>query len=328
MEIPDIFINSVGRLRSGWRFFIYVAGYMLAVTVLENVRAAVVLLVWGEAGAAFLQQSGWGFVAQAAVLFAAAAMVGFGCNRLLEGLPWRALGWALHAEWLLDWLKGTMLGALTLLLAAGVASVAGGLHFAFTAGAMPGAAMRTVIGSGLVFIFAAAAEEVMFRGYPLQTMTRAHFARVGIILTSVPFALAHLFNPNNAQPGLSFLNTALAGIWLGAAYLRTRSLWLPLGVHWSWNWMMGAVLGLPVSGIEKLTPAPLFRSVHVGPAWLTGGAYGLEGGVACTVALLVSILFIWRTRLFRADPEMKRLTDEENPVSKEGVSLTGAADEA
>jgi hypothetical protein len=328
MEIPDIFINNVGRLRSGWRFLVFVAAYVLALTVFGGALAVAVGLVWGAAGADFLQQSSWGFIAQAVVLFASAALVGWGCNRFLEGLPWRALGWALHAGWLRDWLKGTLLGALTLLLAAGVATFAGGLRFAFTAGAMPGAAVRTVVVSGLVFIFAAAAEEIMFRGYPLQTMARARLGWVGLLLTSVPFALVHLFNPNNVQPGLSFLNTALAGIWLGAAYLRTRSLWLPLGVHWSWNWMMGAVLGLPVSGIEKLTPAPLFRSLHVGPAWLTGGAYGLEGGVACTLALLVSTIFIWRTRLFRADPQMKRLTDEENPVSKEGVSLTDAADEA
>jgi hypothetical protein len=90
-------------------------------------------------------------------------------------------------------------------------------------------------------------------------------------------------------------------------------LWFPLGIHWAWNWTMGAVLGLPVSGIERLTPEPLLRATDIGPAWLTGGSYGIEGGAACTIALLVSTLFIWRTRLAQPTEEMLRLTDQENP---------------
>jgi hypothetical protein len=137
------------------------------------------------------------------------------------------------------------------------------------------------------------------------------------MLTSIFFAWVHLSNPN-VVPGFTLLNTTLAGIWLGIAYLRTRSLWLPLGIHWSWNWMMGAVLGLPVSGIENLTPAPLLRATDAGPAWLTGGTYGIEGGAACTIALLLSTVFIWRTRLVSATPEMLQLTDKENPkISQE-----------
>jgi hypothetical protein len=58
--------------------------------------------------------------------------------------------------------------------------------------------------------------------------------------------------------------------------------------------------------------------VDIGPAWLTGGSYGIEGGLACTLALVISTLFIWRTRLVRATPEMKSLTDDEvqSPRSK------------
>ncbi|HYO92723.1 MAG TPA: CPBP family intramembrane glutamic endopeptidase, partial [Pyrinomonadaceae bacterium] len=164
-----------------------------------------------------------------------------------------------------------------------------------------------------------------FRGYPLQTMTRAKLAVVGLVLTSLVFAYVHKNNPNN-PPGLPpftylgfhfvnipFINTMLAGVWLAVAYLRTRSLWFPLGIHWSWNWTMGALLGLPVSGIEALTPAPLLRAAVTGPQWLTGGAYGVEGGVACTLAILASTLFIWRTPALSATPEMVRLTDKENP---------------
>jgi membrane protease YdiL (CAAX protease family) len=195
---------------------------------------------------------------------------------------------------------GSVLGALSLLLAALLTSVTRGIHFRFDpAGA--GMIGETLAVSTLVFVFAAAAEEMLFRGYPLQTLTRANLAWVGVLLTSVPFAAVHLRNPN-VVPGFTFINTALAGVWLAVAYLRTRSLWLPLGLHWSWNWVQASLLGLPVSGIERISPAPLLKAVNVGPDWLTGGAYGIEGGAACTLALIVSTVIIWRTKLFaRAD---------------------------
>jgi hypothetical protein len=56
---------------------------------------------------------------------------------------------------------------------------------------------------------------------------------------------------------------------------------------------------LPVSGIERIAPAPLLRGMNSGPDWLTGGAYGIEGGAACTIALLISTVVIWRLKLFK-----------------------------
>ncbi|HEX8423827.1 MAG TPA: CPBP family intramembrane glutamic endopeptidase, partial [Pyrinomonadaceae bacterium] len=167
-------------------------------------------------------------------------------------------------------------------------------------------------GSAVIFVFAAAAEEMLFRGYPLQTMMRALPFLAAVIPSSVLFAYVHLDNPNVAW-GFTFINTTLAGFWLAVAYLRTRSLWFPLGLHWAWNWAMGALLGLPVSGITSLTRAPLFRATDTGPAWLTGGAYGIEGGAACTLALIISTIFIWKTPLLKADEELKTFTDSEVP---------------
>ena len=141
-----------------------------------------------------------------------------------------------------------------------------------------------------------------------------------LVPSSVVFARVHLDNPN-VVPGFTFINTAIAGVWLAVAYTRTRSLWFPLGVHWSWNWMMGAVLGLPVSGIDQLTPAPLLRATDMGPDWITGGAYGIEGGTACTLALLFSTIFIWRTRFVSATEELKELTSHENLTLPQQLSI-------
>jgi hypothetical protein len=86
-------------------------------------------------------------------------------------------------------------------------------------------------------------------------------------------------------------------------------------VHWAWNWALGSLFGLPVSGITKIAPYPILVGSDLGPAWLTGAAYGIEGGVACTVALVISTIFIWRTSLVSATDDLVRLTSQENPTT-------------
>jgi membrane protease YdiL (CAAX protease family) len=258
--------------------------------------------------------SNWGFVTGHGALLISAGLAGWACGALLEELPLRALGCLPHRGWLKNLGIGSVLGIASLLLAGLLATVTRGIHFSFDR-AGPQSIAATVATSALVFVFAAAAEEMFFRGYPLQTLTRAQLAWLGVLLTSVPFAAVHLKNPN-VVPGFTFLNTALAGLWLAVAYLRTRSLWFPLGLHWSWNWAQASLLGLPVSGIN-LAPAPLLRAVDSGPEWLTGGAYGIEGGAACTVALLVSTLIIWRTKLISvADVPTEPAGPEATPSNK------------
>jgi uncharacterized protein len=308
MAAYNFFINKEGHLRSGWRLAIFVVAFMVCTQLSQ------MILFWGLAAALHLTfveliGSNWGFVAGHGSILVSATLVGWACGALFEELPFRALGASPHRGWLKNLALGSVLGAATLFLAALPATAARGIHFGFDpAGAR--AIGQTLIVSTLLFIFAAAAEEMLFRGYPLQTLTRANLAWLGIFLTSIPFAAVHLNNPH-AVPGFTFVNTALAGIWLAVAYLRTRSLCLPLALHWSWNWAQASVLGLPVSGIERIAPAPLLRAMNVGPDWLTGGAYGIEGGAACTLALLLSTLIIWRTKLFtKADVPVR---DTSNP---------------
>lgn len=321
MGFTEIFINRAGRLRSGWRFAVFMVSLLLAVRLMFDFAGALLGMLGLPEEYLRASYPAWGL--QAFILLSAATLLGWAYGKLFEDLPRRALGWTFHRGWLADWLKGSLVGAASLLLAALVATVCGGFRFSFNTPAAAPAIGKTLLFSALIFVLAAAAEEAMFRGYPLQTMTRAGLAWMAILITSVIFSLGHLDNPNVAR-GFTFVNTALAGLWLALAYLRTRSLWFPLGIHWAWNWTMGAGLGLPVSGIDQLTPNPLLRAADAGPAWLTGGAYGIEGGAACTLALVISIIFIWRAKFINATEEMKRLTDHEIP-KWEAVPLAARA---
>lgn len=310
----NIFFNQAGRLRSGWRFSIFTAAMLLALVLLGNGLVVALATVFGSAQSAndFLN-SAWGFVAQALMLLVSALLIGWICAESFEGLPFRSLGWAQHRGWSRDLVMGAGLGGVSMLLAVALAASSGGFRFSVTTANLLPAVARTLLTSALIFMLAAAAEETLFRGYPVQTMLRSLPAWAALIPSSILFASVHLDNPNVAR-GFTFINTMLAGLWLTIGFLRTRSLWFPLGLHWSWNWMMGAVLGLPVSGITQLTPQPLLRATDYGPAWLTGGAYGIEGGVACTLALLLSSFFVWRTKLLSSTEQMHAFTDRNNPA--------------
>lgn len=310
MDLRSIFINQNGRLRSGFRVLIFVAVFLFISIGLFAMVGLAYALLHGRLPpiphAEFLQN-----LVYRVVLVVAALGAGYLCTRFLEALPWRALGLSLHEKWFQDLFVGSVIGIASLVLAAGIASAGGGLVFVVNNADSRSQVIQSVVASGFLFMVAALAEEATFRGYPLQTLTRAHWTWLGVFLTSVPFAMAHLGNPNVVR-GVTFANTALAGIWLAVAYLRTRSLWFPLGVHWGWNWAMGSVLGIPVSGGHF--GAPILKAQDVGPGWLTGGSYGLEGGIACTIVLIVSTLVIWRTGFVEATPEMLKLTSEEKQV--------------
>jgi len=311
MNIRTPFINEYGRPRSGWRLLLFIAVSI----ALYFLLGTVVRIGWAIFHATGLRVPHEGAIADLIsriLLLVIALTAGYICARFLEGLPWRSLGLTFHHRWLRDFLVGSLIGLLSLAFAVVIASIAGGFSFTFSGFNVFLGVAKSLLGSLALFVVAALAEEAVFRGYPLQTLCRAHLSWLGVLLTLLLFASAHLGNPNAAL--FPFINTSLAGIWLAIAYLRTRSLWLPLGVHWAWNWALGSLFGLPVSGIT-LVSHPLIQGKDLGPTWITGGNYGIEGGAACTVALVVSSIFMWRTRIVSATPELLKLTSEERPTT-------------
>ena len=317
MEAYNFFINREGRLRSAWRLAIFIVAFNICVDVSQALSFAGLRRVLHFSSAQMLR-SNWWFVTSSGSYLLSATLAGWACGALLEGLPFRALGSMPHRGWLRNLGIGSILGAASLFLATLLAMATRSIHFQFDRAGF-GSIGETLALSLGVFLVGAAAEEMLFRGYPLQTLTRANLAWLGVLLTSIPFALGHFSNPH-VVPGFTFVNSTLAGVWLAIAYLRTRSLWLPFGLHWSWNWAQAALLGLPVSGIDRLAPAPLLQAMNAGPDWLTGGTYGIEGGAACTVALIISTLVVWRTKLIvRADVTEPRADRGPHAGSPRGV---------
>ncbi|NOT60220.1 MAG: CPBP family intramembrane metalloprotease, partial [Acidobacteria bacterium] len=208
------------------------------------------------------------------------------------------------AGWARDLSAGLLIGLLMIAFVVGLQVAGGGTRLV----AANSNSWRGIVAASLLLWLAAAFEELVFRGYAFQTLLRDVPAWVPILILNLFFGMAHWTNPSRTT--FSTINTALAGIWLALAVMRTRSLWLATGLHFSWNWTMGVLFGLPVSGM-RLPDTLLFASSEA-PLWLTGGSYGSEGGVTATLAFTLAAMWIWRTARLKVAKETElALTDQQ-----------------
>ncbi len=233
-------------------------------------------------------------VLTAGLLIASAVMM-----RWIEKRPFAAIGLPLGNEMWRGWLQGAAIGVAFMALIVVIQTVVGWLRPAPDAGTVTGW-LGIQAGMVLMFAVAAAAEELMLRGYVFQVLVEGMGAWPAVIVTSVLFAVIHLGNPN--IDAIALVNIALAGVILAGVYLRTRSLWVAIGLHWAWNWVMAGWFDLPVSGIDFDVPG--YDTVELGPDWFTGGVFGPEAGVVLTGVALILIVWIYQTPRLRESTQM------------------------
>jgi membrane protease YdiL (CAAX protease family) len=148
--------------------------------------------------------------------------------------------------------------------------------------------------AGLGLLFGALAEELLFRGYGFQILLRRFNPWLVLAAFSLVFGLMHHWNPDATL--LSDFNTALWGFVLGFAVLRSGALWLAIGLHFGWNF------GLPLAGAKmsgfSVPIGPRVLEFTVPEIW-SGGQYGPEGGLLCTAAALLTLLWLWKSPIER-----------------------------
>lgn len=293
VDLKDLFLKE-GRLRAPWKVLFSLLAYFLLSIVVQIIVISVYFAF------IFLRSRYEGGIAVAPILpgslpelplsllvvssFASlgvAVIVIWVFVRFLDRRRLFDLGLRLEKSWVTQIAWGTILGVLLLGLVFAAEWLAGWLMPLGLAGGN----YLPILGFFLFFVSVAINEELVFRGYTLQTLQQEWGTHGALLVSSLLFALFHGLNPNFSWRG--FLGIFLAGILLGYAYLVARSLWLPIALHFAWNFAEGPIFSFAVSGLE--TPGiVVWQAVDPDPLW-TGGSFGPEGGLLGLAAIFVGL---------------------------------------
>lgn len=281
-----------GRLRAPWRLLAFGA-FALALAVVALGLVGVVVpstAVDGDPTADLL--GGSSIAATWAIVFA------------LGGAHWLSLRFVERRGWDYVWLdrraaqparvgSGFLIGMLAVGIPCALLIAAGWLDVVD----VPGVWHRDAAAITMLLVPAALLEELMLRGYPLAVLREALGWRSAILLTSVVFGVLHAFNPNVGVLAIGIVT--IAGLFLGTIVFASQSLWAATAAHFAWNFTLAVVLHAALSGQEF--PAGDYRVIDGGPDWITGGAWGPEGGAAAIAGMLVATVLVLRRRRFPSD---------------------------
>lgn len=273
-KASNYFINSDRQLRSGW--WILVFFLLLAVFLVPIILQA--------------QQTGKEVsIGLQAILI----VVVSGFCQLLRRKPFSELLGRVNLGWFRDLAIGGVIGTMLMLIPALFLGLTGLVGWQWNP-----AGISSLTSGLLLFAGVAIAEEFLFRGFIFQRLLTGIGTWPAQLVVAVFFLLTHLNNPGmiGGVKTLASINIFLASLLFGLAFLRTRSLAMPLGIHFMANWVQGGLLGFGVSGADQ---NGLFIPVlQQGFDWLTGGAFGLEAslpGLVCVLAALV-LLITWKAK--------------------------------
>jgi membrane protease YdiL (CAAX protease family) len=294
--------NRFGHIRTVWRMLTY-----LGIIVLAWVPFIGILLLLS-----LIFPSGMGgkeMLSGINIIF----MTGIDCAlvlgawitlRWIDHRPFALLGMSFSLEGLKEFFIGSIFGILYLTSIALILLITGWASFSF--GNMDSQVLLSMLTYLVFFAVAGFLEEVVNRGYLFQAFIEGTRAWIAILIFSLVFSLGHILNEELSWVG--GLNLFLHGILFSLAYLKTRSLWVPIGMHVAWNWTQGPLWGMNVSGTT--IDNSFLVSVPKGPALLSGGDFGAEGSLITLVVTIGLVLYIWKARWIKPTQEKARLWQE------------------
>ena len=283
-KLKQTFINRFGHIRAGWRMMIYlvIVGLLSSFPFRYLHRFIDNYLPESEGFATPSMLIQYLFITISFLLTAYIVL------KWVDKRPFGLIGINFSEGWLKELSIGLGMGfgLLTLLFLVfwitGLAEV--------TAGAMNSTVAISMLIFLLLFILVGIVEELMTRGYLFHVFIEGSNKWIAAIILSLAFSILHMFNPNFSAGGA--LNIFLAGMLLSIAYIKTLSLWMPIGIHIAWNWTQGPLWGMNVSGMD-ITNSFLV-STPQGPELLSGGEFGAEGSLISAVAIAALCWYLWR----------------------------------
>ncbi|WP_265459849.1 CPBP family intramembrane glutamic endopeptidase [Enterococcus sp. HY326] len=208
--------------------------------------------------------------------------------------PLAALGFV-KTKLVVNYLVGLALGAIGLLLVLGLCLLFNSASVSLSQSTN----WLMIVLLFLGFMVQGMTEEVFFRGYLMNLVGHRKNATIAIVGNSILFGLFHGANPNISLTSL--INLILFGFVFSLLFYLTENLWVVGAAHTIWNFMLGPVFGINVSGQNLDGNSAIFTTTLADKtAWLNGGSFGLEGGLACTLIGLLAIgllLFLIQKKL-------------------------------
>ncbi|CUS97715.1 CPBP family intramembrane glutamic endopeptidase [Candidatus Chrysopegis kryptomonas] len=272
--MSSIFLDQQNKLRNGWRILIFFIIFAFSITLINAVFA--ILHIPQEI---LISE----FLFLICVLIATFIMMHF-----FEGKNLSEVGLKISEKTKYEITFGLILGFVMITLVVIPNAIAGYYTYNFT----PNQIYPQIFEALLFFVLVALAEEILFRGYPFQRLIEATNPAIATVVFSLLFASAHIFNPNVNL--ISLANIFLAGLWLSSAYIKANSLWLPISLHFSWNFFQGYLYSLPVSGSTLIEP--VFDVQINSENLISGGDFGPEGSILTSFVLIASTIFILKNK--------------------------------
>ncbi|MBL0345928.1 type II CAAX endopeptidase family protein [Candidatus Villigracilis affinis] len=264
------FLNSERQLRNGWWILIFFL-------VLASILMPALLVA---------QQNSMDVsIGLQAVIIVIASWI---CQLLRRKSLTELLG-KFNMRWLKEFCLGGLTGAALMLVPALIMWFLGWVHWQWNP-----IGFSTLMSIVLLFVGVAAAEELLFRGFIFQRLIAGLGQWPAQLILAGYFLLTHLNNPGMTGDVkvLASINIFIASLMFGVAFIRTKSLAMPLGLHFMANLTQGGVLGFGVSGTDQSgLLKPVFNEV---PEWLTGGQFGLEASVLGLVCVVITFILIQR----------------------------------
>lgn len=185
-------------------------------------------------------------------------------------------------KFLSSFLKGSLIGLILLLCCTGPAYLNGNVSFILGEISIP-----LFLGYLIYYMIVACFEELLFRSFPLRVFAERYPATIAIIISSFLFGLAHL--GNESFNWLAMINITLAGILFAVFILQKGNISWAIGLHFGWNFTQGTLLGYQVSGNDS---PGLLLAKPLGESYLSGGDFGIESSIFCTIIMLIVIAFM------------------------------------
>ncbi len=136
------------------------------------------------------------------------------------------------------------------------------------------------------FIIQGASEEILIRGYLMTSVARDYKVFLAVFFSSAVFSLIHM--SNSGVSVLALINIFLFGVFEGIYVLKRGDIWGACAIHSMWNFAQGNIFGSNVSGMASMPS--IFNTIATpNMTAANGGAFGLEGGFACTIVIVVAI---------------------------------------